>query len=93
MDLSQSLVRQVIRAFYEQFGYPNKPGLDVIVDEAVKETLTFSSDHIYSYEEMGFTRAQIVEVYADIFERFGFDKREPEAAGVAVKTVKVSAIE
>jgi hypothetical protein len=46
----------------------------------VKETLTFRSDHSYSYEEMGFTRAQIVELYADIFERFGFDKREHESA-------------
>ena len=26
---------------------------------------------------MGFTRQQIIELYADIFERFGFDKREP----------------
>ena len=26
---------------------------------------------------------QIVEIYADIFERFGFDKREHEIAGVA----------
>ena len=67
----------VLRAFYEQFGYPDKPGLEIIVDEAVKETLSFNSDHIYSYEEMGFTREQIVELYPEIFERFGFDKREP----------------
>ncbi|MEW6285369.1 MAG: sulfotransferase [Chloroflexota bacterium] len=72
----------VIRKFYEQFGYPDKPGLELLVDEAVKETLTFRSDHSYSYEEMGFTRDQIVELYADIFERFGFDKREHEAAQV-----------
>ena len=55
----------------------DKPGLERIVDEAVKETLSFRSDHIYSYEEMGFTHRQILEMYADIFERFGFDKREP----------------
>ena len=84
---------QVIRAFYEQFGYPDKPGLDGIVDEAVKETLSFNSDHVYSYEEMGFTREQIVELYTDIFERFGFDKREDELSGVAATTVKVSAID
>jgi hypothetical protein len=83
----------VIRGFYEQFGYPDQPGLDNIVDEAVKETLSFNSDHFYSYEEMGFTRQQIVEVYADIFERFGFDKREDEVAGVVTTTVRVSAID
>jgi hypothetical protein len=63
------------------------------VDAAVKETLSFNSDHFYSYEEMGFTRDQIVKLYADIFERFGFDRREPEQAGVEAATVKVSAID
>ena len=67
----------VLRAFYEQFGYPDKPGLEIIVDEAVKETMSFNSDHVYSYEEMGFTRQQIIEFYPEIFERFGFDQREP----------------
>ena len=84
---------QVIRAFYEQFGYPDKPSLDDIVDEAVKETLSFNSDHVYSYEEMGFTREQIVELYADIFERFSFDKRENELTGMPTRTVRVSAID
>ncbi|NJC98692.1 MAG: sulfotransferase, partial [Anaerolineae bacterium] len=81
----------VLRAFYEQFGYPDKPGLDEIVDEAVKETLTFKSDHAYSYEEMGFTREQIVELYADIFERFGFDTREDELPGVKIKSTHIPA--
>jgi hypothetical protein len=83
----------VIRSFYEQFGYPDKPGLDDIVDAAVKETLSFNSDHVYSYVEMGFTRQQIVEIYADIFERFGFDRREHETAGVDSQTAIVSAID
>lgn len=72
----------VLRAFYEQFGYPDKPGLDILVDEAVKETMSFRSDHMYSYEDMGFTRQQIIDVYADIFERFNFDKREDELSNV-----------
>lgn len=83
----------VIRSFYEQFGYPDKPGLDDIVDQSVKETLSFNSDHVYSYEEMGFTREQIVHLYSDIFARFGFDKREHEMAGMESTTVKVSAID
>jgi len=66
----------VIRAFYEQFGYPDKPGLPVIIDRAVKETLAYNSDHEYSYEEMGFTRQQIIDIYADIFKRFEFETRE-----------------
>jgi hypothetical protein len=67
----------VIRGFYEQFGYPDKPGLPVIIDQAVKETLIFNSDHSYSYEEMGFTREQIVSMYPDVFKRFDFETREP----------------
>jgi omega-hydroxy-beta-dihydromenaquinone-9 sulfotransferase len=84
---------QVIRSFYEQFGYPDKPGLDIIVDEAVKETLTFKTDHVYSYQEMGFSRKEIVETYADIFERFGFDTRELEESSVDSQTVTVSIID
>ncbi len=80
----------VIRSFYEQFGYPDKPGLPIIIDQAVKETLTFTSDHNYSYEKMGFNREQIVAMYADIFERFDFDTREPfvEREKVEVERVK-----
>src|SRR5689334_3211653 len=70
----------VIRAFYEQFGYPDKPGLPKIIDQAVKETLAYNSEHEYSYEEMGFTRQQIVDTYADIFKRFEFETREPVPA-------------
>jgi omega-hydroxy-beta-dihydromenaquinone-9 sulfotransferase len=84
---------QVIRAFYEQFGYPDKPGLDRIVDEAVKEALTFRSDHVYSYEEMGFTHQQILDIYADIFERFGFEKRESEIPDLQSQTVVVTAVD
>jgi hypothetical protein len=73
---------QVIRGFYEQFGYPDKPGMEVIVDHAVKEALSHSSDHIYSYKEMGFTREQIVSFYPEIFKRFGFDQREPASQSV-----------
>lgn len=88
-DLIQRPER-VIRAFYERFGYPEKPGLDRIVDAAVKETLAFKTDHVYSYEEMGFTRRQIVEMYADIFERFGFDRRDHEDSEAETEMVTVS---
>jgi hypothetical protein len=84
---------QVIRSFYEQFSYPDKPGLDRIVDEAVKEALTFRSDHFYSYEEMGFTHSQILATYTDIFERFGFDKRESEIPDLQSQTVVVTAVD
>jgi len=79
----------VLHSFYEQFGYPDKPGLHDIVDQAVKETLSFHSDHIYSYEEMGFTRQQIIELYSDIFERFDFDKRDPAFSNLESQAAKL----
>jgi len=84
---------QTLRAFYEQFGYPDKPGLADIVDKAVKETLSFHSDHVYSYEEMGFTRQQIIDLYSDIFERFNFDQRDPALSSLEPEPAKYSSFE
>ncbi len=67
--------------------------MDKIVDEAVKDTLAHRSDHTYSYEEMGFTREKIVELYADIFERFGFDTREEKKSTRQAQLVTVASIE
>jgi hypothetical protein len=39
---------------------------------------------------MGFTREQIIELYADIFERFGFDKREDELSNVEANASQIS---
>lgn len=80
---------QVIRGFYEQFGYPDKPGLPLIIDQAVKETMTFSSDHSYSYEKMGFTREGIIALYADVFRRFDFDTREEQPAREKVEVERI----
>jgi omega-hydroxy-beta-dihydromenaquinone-9 sulfotransferase len=67
----------ILRAFYRQFGYAEVPGLNKIVAQAVEETNQYQSDHAYSYEEMGYTRPEIVTAFKDIFERFGFDERAP----------------
>ena len=64
-----------------------------IVDQAVKETLSFHSDHVYSYEEMGFTRQQIIDLYADIFERFEFDQRDPTLADFEPQAAKFPSFE
>ncbi len=68
----------IIRRFYEQFGYTDHHDLDEAFMEGIKATEARRSAHRYSFEEMGFTREGIIETYADIFERFGFDKGEPE---------------
>ena len=70
--------KSVIRDFYIQFGYKHQHKLDEAFTEGIKATEARRSDHDYSYEEMGYTREGIVATFADIFERFGFDKRDPE---------------
>jgi hypothetical protein len=71
----------LIRDFYERFGYPVPTNLAHLVDGAVNDTVSAHEAHSYSYTEMGFSRLQIISLYADIFERFGFDRREQEAQG------------
>jgi hypothetical protein len=68
---------RIIRDLYVRFDYPRHPGLDRLVERAVQENQAFRSDHVYSYEEMGFSREQIVRDFADIFARFGFNPRGP----------------
>jgi hypothetical protein len=69
---------EVIRTFYEQFGYPENAGLENIINAAIEETRSYRSDHVYHYEEMGFTHEEILREFEDIFERFNFDRREPD---------------
>jgi hypothetical protein len=70
----------VVRGLYRQFGYPESTRLEAIVADSVAEALAHLGHHHYSYEDMGFTRQQIVDLYADIFERFDFSRREPVAS-------------
>lgn len=69
---------QVIRSFYHQFGYAESPGLERTIQTAIEETRLYQSDHTYRYEEMGFSREEILREFDDIFERFNFDRREPD---------------
>ena len=80
----EDLIRQpeqVIRGFYRRFGYTPPPELAQLVADAIRETMASHGEHIYSYEQMGFTREQIIELYRDIFERFSFNLRDPADAG------------
>ena len=70
---------QVIRSFYEQFGYIQNDGMEKIIQNAIEESRTYHSDHVYHYEEMGFSHEEILREFEDIFERFHFDRREANA--------------
>jgi hypothetical protein len=74
-DLMQSS-DSVIRSIYARFGYPESEALESLLSEAAADARAHSSSHRYSYEAMGFTREQIVQEFAHIFARFGFDAHE-----------------
>jgi len=78
------------KKFYAQFGYDHHHEINKAFTEGIKATEARLNDHDYSYKEMGFTRKQIIETYADIFERFGFDKREPTITQVKVNIEAVA---
>lgn len=61
-----------IMRFYRQFGYQISPSANQVFANAVEQNHTYQSDHEYALEEMGFTRDQVLKIYLDIFERFGY---------------------
>ena len=66
---------EIIRSFYDQFGYVESQNMEHIIESAISETRSFHSDHVYHYEEMGFTHDEILEEFDEIFTRFDFDRR------------------
>ena len=80
----------VVNKFYEQFGYKDYPTLTDDFMDGIKATEARRSKHEYSFKEMGFTREGIINSYADIFERFDFDKREPMPVKVEEAVIEVA---
>ncbi|HEY1803782.1 MAG TPA: hypothetical protein VGG45_04825 [Terracidiphilus sp.] len=66
----------ISRSIYSRLGYPVSEELETILRDAVANAQAHSSSHEYSYEAMGFSRAQIVGEFAHIFDRFEFDTQE-----------------
>lgn len=76
----------VTHGLYKQFGYTLYKELDQAFMDGIRSTEARRMKHTYSYEEMGFTREEIVALYADIFERFGFDQRDPKPTPILLET-------
>jgi hypothetical protein len=65
---------QTILDIYDRFGFDVSSEFARILKREAKKARDFESTHDYSLEQFGITREQVVEEYADIFERFGFDR-------------------
>jgi hypothetical protein len=68
--------RGTVREIYDRFGLAMSPAFDEILRQATEAARNHESEHEYSLQEMGLTCSQIVTLYRDVFERFGFDTRE-----------------
>jgi hypothetical protein len=71
--------RMVVTRIYERFGLALSPEFDEILMQATQRARQHESEHEYSLGEMGLSREQIVSEYGEVFERFGFETRSPQA--------------
>ena len=71
--------REVVTRIYERFGLTVSPEFDEILIQATRRARQHESEHEYSLREMDLSREEIVRAYEEVFERFGFDTRAPEA--------------
>jgi hypothetical protein len=74
-DLLQDLERTVTD-IYDRFGLEASPAFDQLLREEATKARAYRSKHRYSLKRLRLSRRQIVEEFADIFERFDFDIHE-----------------
>lgn len=65
-----------VRAIYQRLGLEISPKFAKMLAREAERARRHESDHIYTLAGMGLTREQIIARYEDIFERFGFDRRD-----------------
>ena len=69
---------QTVRSIYDRFGWLVSSAYGDTLHEATIRSRNYEGHPPYDIAAMGLTREQIVNRYAVIFERFGFDTRAPE---------------
>jgi hypothetical protein len=74
-DLLQDL-EGTVADIYSRFGLVSSPAFNQLVQEKATKARAYRSKHRYSLQHLRLSRRQIVEEFADIFERFDFDLRE-----------------
>jgi hypothetical protein len=74
---------RTVRSIYDRFGWQVSPAYGEALHQATIRSRNHEGHPPYDIAAMGLTREQIVTRYAEIFERFGFDTRAPEAHDTA----------
>jgi hypothetical protein len=76
-------IQGTVRDIYDRFGLEPSEKLERAARAAADASRRYQSKHKYSLKKIGLSRERIVERLGDIFERFGFDTREPVSANKA----------
>jgi hypothetical protein len=76
-DLIASVDRSV-NDVYATFGMQMKDVFERLLQKESQMAQQYQSNNTYTLEETGFSRQQVLEDFADVFERFGFDTGEQE---------------
>jgi len=66
--------RHAVAQIYDHIGLEIGPAYADILDEETVKSRHYQSRHKYSLEEIGYTRAQILCEFRDVFQRWHFDK-------------------
>jgi hypothetical protein len=65
---------RIVTEIYEHFDLEMTPAFKAILREETEKAKNHKSKHKYSLEAVGLTRQEILTAYADVFERWGFDR-------------------
>lgn len=75
--------KRVVTGIYAHFGFElDDAYAQILVEETIKAR-QYESTHTYSLEDTPFTYERIMTEYADLFERFDFDRQQPAPTDVS----------
>lgn len=65
---------QTVTDIYSRFGFTMTPEFIEALQQEEKKARRYTSKHAYSLEQFGLSREQMLKEYADIFDRYGFER-------------------
>jgi hypothetical protein len=69
---------KTVNGIYDRLGLEMSPDYADILDEEAEFARRYRSRHKYSLEGLGLSRERILNECAEMFDRLGFDRREPD---------------
>lgn len=67
-----------VSSIYDHFGFEMSPAYAGVLQEESGKARRYRSQHKYSVEQTGLSWEQMLAIYRDVFDRFGFETGESE---------------